>query len=282
MKVVVAVDGSKYGRWATQWVARMPFATPLHVTALHVVDVVSLKAPLTPHSVVVWNVRYLRAELRRMDAWARKVTAETKTLMASLGLQGRVFSEKGAVAPTILKHAARRGGLVVLGHRGLDALDRFMLGSVSAKVTLHAPCSVLVVKQPPRPIRRILLATDGSKSSDRAIQSLLKSIRPDHGPVPTEVLVTHVMPFLRYPEIKETAEALLHGAAEKLVKAGYRAKEVSAMGHPADEILKVAQRQNPDLLVTGAKGLGAVARFFLGSVSTALVQHSPCSVLVVR
>ncbi len=282
MKVTVAVDGSKYGRWATQWVARLPFATPLHVTALHVVDVVSLKAPLTPHPVVAWNVRNMRAELRRMQAWASKVTAETKTLMASLGLQGRVVSEKGGVAPAILKHAARRGGLVVLGDRGLDALDRFMLGSVSAKVTLHAPCSVLVVKQPPRPIRRILLATDGSGSSDRAVQFLLKSIRPDHGPVPTEVLVTHVMPFLRYPEIKETAEALLHGAADKLAKAGYRAKEVYATGHPADEILKVVEQQNPDLLVTGAKGLGAVARFFLGSVSTALVQHSPCSVLVVR
>lgn len=282
MKVVVAVDGSKYGRWATQWAARMPFATPPHVTALHVVDVASLKAPLTPHPVVVWNVRNMRAELRRMQAWASKVTAETKTLMASLGLQGRVVSEKGAVAPAILKHAARRGGLVVLGHRGLDALDRFMLGSVSVKVTLHAPGSVLVVKQPPRPIRRILLATDGSRSSDRALQFLLKSLRADRGPLTTEVLVTHVMPFLRYPEIRETAEALLHSAADKLVKAGYRVKEVSATGHPAEEILKVAEQRNADLLVSGAKGLGAAARFFLGSVSTALVQHSPCSVLVVR
>jgi nucleotide-binding universal stress UspA family protein len=210
------------------------------------------------------------------------VTAETKALVASLGLKGRVLSEKGAVASTILRHGAKRGGLVVLGHRGLDALDRFMLGSVSAKVTVHAPCSVLVVKQLPGPIRRILLATDGSKSSDRAVQFLLKSMRPDRGPVPTEVLVTHVMPFLRYPEIKENAEALLHRAAEKLVKAGYRVKKVPATGHPADEIIKVAQQQRVDLLVSGAKGLGAVARFFLGSVSTALVQHSPCSVLVVR
>ncbi len=282
MKVLVGVDGSKYGRWATQWVGRMPFATPPQVTALHVVDVASLKAPLTPHPVVVWNEQYIQAELRRMEAWATKVTSESKALMASLGLQGRVVSQKGAVAPTILRYGAKRDGLVVLGHRGLDAIDRFMLGSVSMKVTLHAPVSVLVVKESPRPIRRILLATDGSRASERAVQFLLKAFHPDRGPVPTEVLVMHVTPFLRYPEIQETAEALLHGAAEKLVKAGYRVKEVAAMGHPADEILKAAQQQHADLLITGAKGLGAVARFFLGSVSSKLVQHSPCSVLVVR
>jgi nucleotide-binding universal stress UspA family protein len=34
--------------------------------------------------------------------------------------------------------------------------------------------------------------------------------------------------------------------------------------------------------VTGAKGLGAVGRFLLGSVSTRVVQHAACSVLVVR
>jgi len=282
MKVVVGVDGSKYGRWATQWMARMPFATPPQVTAIHVIDVASLKAPLTPHPVVVWNVQNMRAELRRMQAWATRVTADTKAVMESLGLQGKVLSVKGAVAPTILRRAGKRGGLVVLGHRGLDALDRFMLGSVSMKVTLHAPSSVLVVKESPRPIRRILLATDGSRSSDRAVQFLVKSLRADRGPITTEVLVTHVMPLLRYPEVKETAAALLRSAADKLGKAGYRVKEVSAMGHPADEIIKVAQQQHVDLLITGAKGLGAAARFFLGSVSTALVQHSPCSVLVVR
>jgi nucleotide-binding universal stress UspA family protein len=54
------------------------------------------------------------------------------------------------------------------------------------------------------------------------------------------------------------------------------------LGHPADEIMKAAERHGTDLVVCGAKGLGAVARFFLGSVSTKLVQHSACSVLVVR
>jgi nucleotide-binding universal stress UspA family protein len=46
--------------------------------------------------------------------------------------------------------------------------------------------------------------------------------------------------------------------------------------------MKAASQQKADLIVMGAKGLGAVARFLLGSVSTRVVQHSSCSVLVVR
>jgi nucleotide-binding universal stress UspA family protein len=44
----------------------------------------------------------------------------------------------------------------------------------------------------------------------------------------------------------------------------------------------VASKHHADLIVMGAKGLDAVSRFLLGSVSTRVVQHATCSVLVVR
>mgnify|MGYP003346169552 CR=1 FL=1 len=46
--------------------------------------------------------------------------------------------------------------------------------------------------------------------------------------------------------------------------------------------MAVARQHQADLVICGAKGLGAVGRLLLGSVSTRLAQHSPCSVLVVR
>jgi nucleotide-binding universal stress UspA family protein len=185
------------------------------------------------------------------------------------------------VASTILKQAGR-AGLVVLGSRGMGALDRFMLGSVSTQVTQHAPCSVLVVKQPPRPIRRILLATDGSKPSRKALRFLLREFRPEATGQRVSVLVMHVIPFLNYPELKATGAALAHRDAMKLAEAGYEVEELCQLGQPADELIKVADHRKVDLIVSGAKGLGAVARFLLGSVSTKLVQHGTCSILVVR
>jgi nucleotide-binding universal stress UspA family protein len=287
MKIFLAVDGSKYGRWAAHWVARIPFASAPRVMVLHVVDLASLRAPFMVQPMIAGSEPYYREEAQRLEARAKQVKTETREILSSLKLEGTVKVEQGAVAPTILRHVKGRGGLVVLGHRGLTGLDRFMLGSVSTQVALHAPCSVLIVKQPPRPIRRVLLATDGSKASDRALQFLLREVRPrgirsTDATVDVDVTVMHVMPFLRYPELKEAGKALVARHAEQLRRAGYRVTEALKLGHPADEITRLAEKQKTDLIVAGAKGLGAVARFFLGSVSTKLAQHSSCSVLVVR
>ena len=69
---------------------------------------------------------------------------------------------------------------------------------------------------------------------------------------------------------------------QKLVEAGYTAEPMRPIGKPAEEIMKAASKQQADLIVMGAKGLGAVDRIVLGSVSTRVVQHANCAVLVVR
>ncbi len=277
MKVVIGMDGSKYSRWALEWIARLPLAAPPPVVALHAVDLSALKAPVMFQPMVVGNEPFIQAEVKRLDKKAKEVVAETKRSFDSFNLQGRVMIAKGAPAEIIVKRA-RRGDLLIVGHRGLTGLDRFMLGSVSTKVMLHAPCSVLVVKQPSRPIRKILLATDGSKNANKALRFLLEDMRSAN----VEILVTHVMPFLRYSEQNEAGKVLVDQCAEKLALAGYRVTPMLKLGSPADEIIKIAGRQKVDLIVSGAKGLGAIARFFLGSVSMKLMQHSACSVLVVR
>lgn len=284
MKVMIATDGSKYGKWATEWVARMPFAEKPDVSVLHVTDVEALRAPFMFQPVVVGNGPFLQQEIKRIEGRGKVAMAEAKAQMASLKLKGKVIAERGAAGPTILKRAPQRDGLLAIGSRGLDALDRFMLGSVSTQVTLHAPCSVLVVKEEPRPLNRILFAVDGSKVSDKALRFLLTKLQPEkrEGLEPIDVVVMHAMPFLKYPELKEAGARLVEQCANKLMKAGYVVDEVVQLGKPADEILKTATKKKVDLIVTGAKGMGAVARFLLGSVSTKVVQHSTCSVLVVR
>lgn len=277
MKIVLAVDGSKHGRWSMEWVPNIPLSARPKVVLVHVLDVAALKAPFVRQSIIAGNEPYIHAEVSRHEQQAKRVSAEGKDFLASAHLSGKVLIERGAPAPAILNHA-RRGDLIVLGSRGLTGLDRFMLGSVSQLVTLHAPASVLVVKQAPRVISRILLATDGSKSSTKAMRFVMEDLRPEN----IEIVLVHVMPRLRYPELKEAGQALIDRDAERLIKTGYAVNEVLKLGHPAEEIMKVADRQRADVIVVGAKGLGAVGRFFLGSVSTKLVQHSACSVLVVR
>jgi len=282
MKIVAAVDGSKYGRWAIEWIARVPFAKSPEVTAVHVLDVVSLRAPFMVQPVVAGNVQLLRKEMQRLVRLSKRVMAESNSLFAALKIRGKVVTVKGAAAPSILGSAPGPGGLIVMGSRGLSPIDRFMLGSVSTRVTTHATCSTLLVKQPPRPLRRLLFATDGSRPSANALRFLMRELAPAQSGKDVEILVMHSIPFLGYPELKEAAQAMVGDAAEKLATAGYQVTEVVQLGDPADQIMKIAGKHKVDLIVTGAKGMGAMARFLLGSVSTKLVQHSTCSVLVVR
>jgi nucleotide-binding universal stress UspA family protein len=280
MKIVLAVDGSKYGRWATQWVTKAPFAKKPRVNAVHVVDLAALRAPFMVQPAMIGYEPVIQYQAGQLKKHARRVEAETRKLLTPLKAKASVRVEQGPVAPTILSHAGR-GALVVLGQRGLSDLDRFFLGSVSTKVTLHAPCSVLVIKHPPRPVRRIVLAVDGSKASDRAVQFVLRELRPSKRQG-IEVTVLHVLPPFAYSQAAVAGLALAHRYAKKLAAMRYRVKIMPRPGDPAEEIVKVAKSLKADLLVAGAKGLSAVGRFLLGSVSTKLVRHGPCSILIVR
>jgi nucleotide-binding universal stress UspA family protein len=287
MNVLVATDGSKYGRWGLNWVAMLPFVEPAKVTALHVLDLSALRAPFLWQPVMAGSERYIQEEIQRMEARAAKTLKEATQQLASLKLKGTVRKEQGAIALVILKRAPKRDGLLVVGSKGLDALDRFMLGSVSTNLLHHATCPVLVVKGEAAPLRRITLATDGSDASAQALEFVLTKFQPDRstgkgGRAPIHVSVIHVMPFLKYPELKEAGHALIEQSVQKLIEAGFTAEAVCQLGKPAEVIMKVASKHHADLIVMGAQGLGAIARFLLGSVSTRVVQHSPCSVLVVR
>jgi nucleotide-binding universal stress UspA family protein len=292
MKVLVATDGSKYGQWALKWVAKLPFVEPPKVTALHVLDSAKFRFPFRT-----------KLEIQRVEARAARTFKKVTKQLASLKLNGTVQKEQGAVAPTILKRAPKRDGLLVVGSQGLNALDRFMLGSVSTKLIQHATCPVLVVKGSAAPLRRIALATDGSEASAKALAFVLTKFQPDRstgkgGRVPIHVSVIHVIarrpvapidigttiPWSKQRElkVKEVGRKLLEQSARKLIEAGFMAEPVCRLGNPAEKIMKVASQQQADLIVMGAKGLAAIDRFLLGSVSTRVVQHADCSVLVVR
>ncbi len=283
MKVLVAIDGSKYSRQALNWVAKLPFVEPPCVKVLHVLDLRALRAPFLSQA---GSEQYRRKEIQRLKARSVRILKETKQQLASLKLKGTARKEQGAVAPTILKRAPKRDGLLVSGSQGLDAIDRFMLGSVSTKLVQYAPCPVLVVKNAAVPVRRIALATDGSDASARALEFVLTRFQADRSTgkgrrVPIHVSVIHVMPFSSYQELKDAGK-LLKQSVRKLIRAGFEAEAVCQPGKPAEEIMTVAARHHAELIVMGAQGLGAIARFLLGSVSTRVVHHSSCSVLVVR
>jgi nucleotide-binding universal stress UspA family protein len=56
----------------------------------------------------------------------------------------------------------------------------------------------------------------------------------------------------------------------------------SVLGHPAYEIVSLADNRNADLVIVGSRGHGALAGALLGSVSREIVQHASVPVLVAK
>ncbi len=204
-----------------------------------------------------------------------------------------------------LKYAEeQKPDLIIIGAKGLRATLGILVGGVAQQVVEYAPCPVLVVRSPYNGLRNILLVTDGSASSQQAVQFLGKLPLP----ISARLWVMHVLPSLPIPmmvvmtpsgnvpiafdDSGETAalraneekdgQALVDSTLEVLQGLGKPAKGIVKRGDAATEIMAVVKEQNIDLLITGSRGLTPIRSWMMGSVSRKLVHYSGCSVLVVR
>lgn len=82
-------------------------------------------------------------------------------------------------------------------------------------------------------------------------------------------------------EVEECKRAL-NEAGTMLSERHITAKLVEVRGDPAKALVNEAEAANAGLLVVGTHGGGPIGRSLLGSVSTDVVHHAPCDVLVVR
>lgn len=85
-----------------------------------------------------------------------------------------------------------------------------------------------------------------------------------------------------YESQKQQAEKALADRVAALKAQGVKARSLLVVGVPADEIVRVAEREEASFIVLGTHGRGAVGRFFLGSVADRVVRMAPCPVVTVR
>lgn len=139
-------------------------------------------------------------------------------------------------------------------------------------------------------MQKILVAHDGSKSSDKALKKAVEMAVNFNA----SLTVLAVVPELYLTELsdadrnrifealsRETAEAM-----EKIRKSlsgkSIVVKTLIRQGDPAEKILETAQKMKVNLIVTGSHGRHGTKKFLLGSVSSKIVDYSKCPVLVVK
>ena len=140
--------------------------------------------------------------------------------------------------------------------------------------------------------KRILMAYDGSEAGQRALLECREIAQWSR----CEVVLVAVMPsMLAFVGLeggvydaeleareKTKFEAVLRDGLARLQSAGFTARGEVVTGEAVEEISRYARQVQADLIVVGHKHLDSWAeRWWRGSVSKALIEQAPCSVLVV-
>jgi nucleotide-binding universal stress UspA family protein len=138
--------------------------------------------------------------------------------------------------------------------------------------------------------QKILIATDGSKRTQSAVEKGLEIAKLHHSKV-YAVYVVDTVTFTSIPMdvTWENMYQLLKDEGEEAVKQvkdaagpGLDVETDVLEGNPAIEITKFAGEKGVDLLVVGTLGKSGIDRILLGSVAEKIVRIASCPVLVVK
>ena len=140
--------------------------------------------------------------------------------------------------------------------------------------------------------KRILLAYDGSDAGQKALLDCREVAEWSHSELFLIAVMPSAMSFVGLEggvydmELEEREkkkhQAVLDDGLRRLAEAGHEARGEVLVGEAVDEITKYARKIECNLIVVGHKHLNSwAARWWRGSISGALIEHSPCSVLVV-
>ncbi|MFS0824420.1 universal stress protein [Bacillus sp. 1P02SD] len=136
-KILLAADGSQHSKRAAENAILLADGNPYaKIEIVYVVDHNKVKSDVLEN----WNVPDIgdsrRFRLREIEKRVR-----------DSGIVYELIFLHGDPGPTIVSYANKNQfDIVIIGSRGLNVLQEFVLGSVSHKVAKRANCPVLIVK----------------------------------------------------------------------------------------------------------------------------------------
>ncbi|MGW0486506.1 universal stress protein [Nonomuraea sp. NPDC003214] len=275
--ILVGVDGSQAGLVAVGWAAREAALRGVPLTAAHAMPRWAYETTTGRYAEVArWMCEGGRSVLAAAEERARREQPEIEVRTTFLPDDPRVA----------LIAAAKDAELLVVGSHGLGGVRGMLVGSVAYGVAGHAPCDVVVVREPSSPPgAEVVAGVDGSPASSRVLEFAAAEARL----LGARLRAVHVRAY-PYPgafglvEQEDGGDDLL--VLKKTIAAlrdrypDVRIVEEVVHGHPAELLRQVAS--GAELLVVGSHGHSTFAGMILGSVSHELLHRAPCPLAVVR
>jgi nucleotide-binding universal stress UspA family protein len=213
-------------------------------------------------------------------------------------------------AEEILDYAEKENiSIILIATHGRTGVSRWALGSTANNIARVSKKPVLLIRaQADKPgnvhMEKILVPLDGSKPGESVIpyvQSLAPKLKSKVTLLNVVDMPYHIYPYtdgldyyggsgiIRVPftaeetkPLEEVATKYIKNVNDKLVKEGISASYQVKVGAPGDEIIKIENEAQPDLVVMSTHGHSGFGRFDNGSIADKVLHHGRTPLLLVR
>jgi nucleotide-binding universal stress UspA family protein len=299
-KMLIPLDGSELAETVLWYATELAGRLDLDTTLLHVCE------PNSSDSQFM-----CRSYIERVAEKVRDGSGEVQSLTGispgykEAEVTGTVVT--GHPAEEIIKYADDyEADFILMATHGRSGIKRWVMGSVADKVLRASPVPVWLVRAAiPEEIireewynRTMLVPLDGSELAE-GVLSHVESLAKQRGTEKMRTVLLRVVedPFVTadYPyedweehvkrideHFKQEAKTYLEGIRQRLIRSGLTVDFEVLQGKPADEIIKYADDNLPNLVIMTTHGRSGISRWEYGSVADKVLHGVSSPVFLVR
>ncbi|HSK33364.1 MAG TPA: universal stress protein [Propionicimonas sp.] len=277
--IVVGVDGSGRSLRAVMWAAHDAALRGCPLRLIHTLPRWEGDIPVFPPGRFEEAERHGRAAIEEAASLVREAYPDLE-----------VTTDLPMGTPTqVLLAEAQNAHSVVLGAKG-EAVGNMLMGSTTLQLVGHAPCPVVVVGHAAAGHRRVVVGTDGSPDSTRALEYAFEeaSLRKARLRVVNALGLPQGWPrhLLRpLPEDNEEVAKRRQEVENQLapLREQYPDVTVEVHVHRLDPVPVLTDATHKaDLLVMGSRGRGGFHGLAVGSVTHKLLHFVGCPLVVIH
>ena len=279
-KILWATDFSDEAQEALVYANLFAQAFKAKITALHVVP--DFSPALLDTAAVV------KGELVKRVEFIKNESAERlEKIKKSKDIPFRILIKEGSSSKKIIEAAEEeKSDLIVMGKKGLSALEKLFIGSVANQVLHNSPVPLLLTKKSKRKIdiKKILVPTDFSAQEDMERDLAWKLAKG----FDSDLTFLHVLELHDYEFPPRVLDEMFDSVIKKMRSRKKKEKEdikvkedVTRAVNAALGIVDYAETNKQDLICISTCTHSKLERFFLGSTTEKVISYSHIPVFAI-
>jgi nucleotide-binding universal stress UspA family protein len=298
--ILVPLDGSQLAECVLPHAAAFARSFDAEITLLRILEKNQVGASAQLFDLLNWQIQKTKATL---------YLEEIKARFMESNIQARVIVLEGLVPEGITDYAQNEGvKLIILSSHGRHGMTQWGISSITQKIILSAPTSVLIVRAHPQDIltgklaetplyQRILVPLDGSQRAEHVLPIVMQ-LAQVHKPTIHLVHVVQTPEMARQmPPAQEDIDLAKHVVARNREEAGHYLEQVKSRSylqgidvkthlmtsdHTAASLHQVVEQKKIDMVTLSAHGYSGKHQWPYGSVASNFILYGKVSLLIVQ